>query len=174
MVQGGIDTFTRTTPILLSTPEPSAASTPPPISMTSTSPPGAAAVQHIADRRTFSDVLDVPSSPTPVLDNMPPTESHSSMLATAPLGPSPHVTSAPDLGAAVGEGSTKAASQKGRDAPDPPSASRANIMAASDLSPHLPSSASDVAISGPSRRSPDTEHIGDHPQHLSHGQYDIV
>ena len=131
VIQGGIDTSTTTTP--LSTLEPSA-STLPPTSMASTSPPGAVAVPYIADRRTSSDVLDVLSLPslTLVLDNMlltgpqssldsPVTgpdhsssspESHSSLLAPAAPGPSrPRL--APDLGnAADGEGSAKAALRK--------------------------------------------------------------
>jgi len=171
--------------------------TPHPTPETSTSVPplsSAAALQHNAGRRTSSDVLDVPSlpSPTPVLDEMFPTgprsssdspvtgsdlasfspESHSSMLAPAAPGPSPQATSAPDLGAAAeGEGGTKAASHKERDALDPPSASRANILAAPDLPPQSPSSVTDVAIPGPSWFSLGAEHTGDHS---SRGQYDIV
>ena len=74
--QGDIDTSTTTIPLF--TPDPSAST--PPTSMASTSPPSTVAVQHIADRCTSSDVLDVPSllSPTPVLDNMPPTGPQSS------------------------------------------------------------------------------------------------
>ena len=72
VIKGGIDTSARTIP--LSTPEPSA-STAPLTSIALASPPGTVAVQHIADRRISSDVLDVPSlpSPTPVLHNMLPT-----------------------------------------------------------------------------------------------------
>ncbi len=196
-IQGGTDTSTTTTP--LSTLEPSAY-TPPPTSMASTSTPGAVAVQHIADRRTPSDVLDVPSLPSPiqVLDDIPPTcprassnspvtgsdhassspGPHSSFLAPASPGPSRlRVSSAPDLGAVIEvEGSAKAALHKERDALDPPSAIRENIMAAPDLPPHSPPSSlvTDVAITGPSWRSLGDEHTGDHPPHPSRGQYNIV
>ncbi|KAI9453482.1 hypothetical protein BJY52DRAFT_1225600 [Lactarius psammicola] len=102
--------------------------------MTSTSPPGAVAIQHIAEFRTFSDISDVPALPPPiqVLDSMPPTgrqaslnspNLHSSPLAPASLGQTrPQLSSAPDLGAVtVGEGSAKAASYEERDALDSPS-----------------------------------------------------
>jgi len=196
VIQGVVDTSAGT--MHPSTPEPSAP-TPPPASVASTSPPGVVALQHIADHRTPSDILDVPLSPslTPVLDNMLPTdpqslldfpmtgsdhasspESHSLPLAPAAPGPSrPQPSFAPDLGAAAkGESSAKAALHKERDALDPPSAIRENIMAAPNLplqSPSL-SSVTDVAIAGPSRRSLGAEHTGDHPSHPLHGQYDIV
>jgi len=77
VIQGAIDTSATTIPIF--TPKPSAST--PPTSVSVTSPPGVVAVQHIADRRTSSDVLDVPSlpSPTPVLDDMLPTGPRSSL-----------------------------------------------------------------------------------------------
>ncbi|KAI9441076.1 hypothetical protein BJY52DRAFT_1217102 [Lactarius psammicola] len=184
------------TMIPLSTPDPSA-STPP---TASTSPPGAVAVQHIAEFHTPLDILDVPALPSPiqVLDTMPPTgplaslnppmtgsdhtssspESHSSL--PAPVSPSqilPQLSSEPDLGAVTeGEGSAKAASHKERDALDSPSGIRENIITAPDLPPQspLPPSFTEVAIACPSWRSLGAEHTGDHPPHSSHGQYDIV
>ncbi|KAI9444366.1 hypothetical protein BJY52DRAFT_1316572 [Lactarius psammicola] len=118
VIQGRIDTSTTTIPLF--TPEPSASSSP-----TSTSSPDAIAVQDITDRRTPSDVLDVPSlpSPTPVLDNILPTKSQSSLLRLATPGLScPRLSSSSDLGAAAeGEGIAKAALHKERDALDPPS-----------------------------------------------------
>jgi len=197
MIQGGIDTSTTTIPLSILEPP---ASTPPLTSMASTSPLGAVAVQHILDRCTSSDVLDVPSlpSPTPVLDNMLPTgpqssldspvtesnhvsslpETYSSLLAPSAPGPSrPRLSSAPYMGAATeGEGRAKVASRKERDALDPPSAIWENIMTAPDLPPQLssPLSITDVAIAGPSWRSLDVEHTGDHLPHSSHGQYNIV
>ncbi len=196
-IQGGIDISITTIPHF--TPEP-LASTQPPTSIVPTSPLGAVAVQHITERRTSSDVLDVPSlpSPTPVLNNMLHTgpqsslnspvtrsdhassfpESHSSLLApAAPNRPRPRQSSALDLGAAAeGEGSAKAALHKERDALDPASAILENIIAPPDLPPQSlsPSSVTDVAIAGPSRCSLGAEHTGDHPPHTSHGQYDIV
>jgi hypothetical protein len=195
VIRGGISSDTSTSTIPFSTPERSVST--PPTSMASTSPPGAVAVQHIADRHTSSDVLDVPSLPSPTLalDNMFPTglqssldspvtgsdhtsspESHSSLLALAVPGPSrPWLSSAPHLSAAIeGEGSVKAALHKERDALDPPLAE--NIMAAPDLPPQSPSppSVTGIAFTGRSRRSLDAEHTGHHRPHPSHGQYDIV
>jgi len=199
VIQGGIGI--STTMIPLSAPEPLASTHP--TSMASTSPPGAVAVQHIADRRTSSDVLDVPSlpSPTPVLDNMLPTgphssldspvtgsdhpsssspESHSSPLAPAvPSLPHPRLTSAPDLGAAAeGDGSTKAAFRKRKEEDTLYSSSeiRNNIITTSDPPPQSPSppSVTDIAIAGPSQRTLDAEHTKDNPPHPSHGQFDIV
>ncbi|KAI9450673.1 hypothetical protein BJY52DRAFT_1227080 [Lactarius psammicola] len=92
--------------------------------MTSTSPPGILTVQTITDCRTSSDVLDDPSlpSPTPVLDDMLPTEPHSSLIAPASPGRSrPRLSSAPDMGSSTkGECTAKAALHKERDALDPP------------------------------------------------------
>ncbi|KAI9450680.1 hypothetical protein BJY52DRAFT_1301550, partial [Lactarius psammicola] len=151
VIQG--DTDTPTTTIPLSIPEPSAAT--PPTSIALTPPPSAVAVRHIMDYRTSSDVLAVPSlpSPTPVPDNMLPTgpssffdppvtgtdhtyspESHSSLLAPAASGPSrARVSFAPDLSAAAErEGTTDAALHKERDAL---TAIQENTIAALDIPP---------------------------------------
>ncbi|KAH9009746.1 hypothetical protein EDB83DRAFT_2322652 [Lactarius deliciosus] len=82
--------------------------------MALTSQRGAVATQHIAGRRTSSDVLDDPSLPSPfhVLDGMPPTEHHLLPLAPTPGPPRPPLSSAPDPGAVVeGEGSAGAEAQ---------------------------------------------------------------
>ncbi|KAI9441078.1 hypothetical protein BJY52DRAFT_1320807 [Lactarius psammicola] len=139
-IHSGIDTSTITVP--LSTPEPSA-STPTSTSMTSTSPPGIVAAQDIAYNRLSTDVLDVSSLPfrTPVIDDIPPTESHSSLLAPAASGRShSRQSSAPDPGASVeGEGGAKAGLHKEEDTLDPPSAIRENIMTTPDIPSQLPS-----------------------------------
>ncbi|KAH9034259.1 hypothetical protein EDB85DRAFT_2144531 [Lactarius pseudohatsudake] len=143
------------------------ASTPP---TSSISPPGVVAVQQIADRRTSSDVLDIPSLPssTPVPDGMHPIESHSSLLAPAAPCPSrPRLM----LSSAPRGGSANVAWDGERDALDPPSTNRENIMAAPDLPPQ---SVTDSAIADPSWRFLGAEHTGNHPPHPSHGQYDIV
>ncbi|KAI9448639.1 hypothetical protein BJY52DRAFT_1365554 [Lactarius psammicola] len=146
VTQGSVDTSSITIPH--STLEP--LSSTPFASIASTSPPGVVAVQHIADYRTSSDILDIPSlpSPNPVLNDMLPTESHSSPLTPAdapgPSHPSPRLSSAPDLGdGAEGEGSAKSEFRKERDALDPPLAIRENVMATPNLLPHL---VTDVAI----------------------------
>ncbi|KAI9445738.1 hypothetical protein BJY52DRAFT_1420673 [Lactarius psammicola] len=120
-----------------------------------TSPPGDVAVQHVTDRRISSDAQDVPSLPfpTPVLNNVLPTEYNLSLLAPAsPRTSRPQLSSAPDLGAAAkGEGSANAALLKETDALDPPSAIREYIIAPPDLpqSPS-PSSVTEGATAGPS------------------------
>ncbi|KAH8981075.1 hypothetical protein EDB92DRAFT_1820361 [Lactarius akahatsu] len=153
----------------LSTPELSAPSHPSTFKA-STSLPGA-----ITHRRTPSpsDAPDISSSP-PVVDNTLPTdpllssdspsgpgsdhapsspESHSSMLAPAlPGPPPPRSISAPDLGAAEGEGSALVSSREDKDALGPALAIRKHT----------------------SRSSLDAKHMGDHPPHPSHGQYDIM
>ncbi|KAI9453480.1 hypothetical protein BJY52DRAFT_1418277 [Lactarius psammicola] len=154
VMHSGVVTSTTTVPISTLNP---LASTPPPTSMVSTSPPDAVADLQTVDCRAPSDDPDVPSLPptSPVLDNMLPIglqsfldspvtgsdhaslpDSHSSLLDPAAPGPShPRLSSAPDMGtAAGGEGTAKAALHKERDALDTPSAVRENIMAA----PHLP------------------------------------
>ncbi|KAH9054795.1 hypothetical protein EDB87DRAFT_1418172 [Lactarius vividus] len=160
-IQGGIDIPTTTIPFPTAEPSTSA---PPPLASTF---PGGFVDPHIIDCRTSSDVLDVslPPSPTPVLDNIPSTGIHSSLLApAAPAAPgtsSPQPLFSSDLGATIeGEGSTGAAL--------PPSAIRENTMAASDLPPQmpLPPSVTDPAISSPSWRSLVPHH--------SHDQYNIV
>jgi len=90
VIQGSIDTSTMTP---LSNKEPSAST--PPTPMASTSPPGAVAIQNIADRRTSLDVLDVPSlpSPTPVLDNILPTGLQPTLVS--PVTESNHGSSSP-------------------------------------------------------------------------------
>ncbi|KAF8272065.1 hypothetical protein EI94DRAFT_1718917 [Lactarius quietus] len=145
-----------------------------PTSMASPCSPGAVAVQHITGRRTSPDVQGVPTLPSRdlVVDNMFPTESHSSLSAPAVPGPSlPLLSSAPDLSAAAeGEGSAKAALHE-RNALDSPSAIRGTIMAAPDLPPRpSPSSVTNVTSAGPSPRS---EKPGDQPLRHSHGLYDI-
>ncbi len=132
----------------------------------------------VTESQSFAQakLLDFPVTGSDHASSSP--ESHSSPLAPAAPGPSrPQPSFAPDLGAAAkGESSAKAALHKERDALDPPSAIRENIMAAPNLplqSPS-PSPVTDVAIAGPSWRSLSAEHTGDHPPHLSHGQYDIV
>ncbi|KAI9461973.1 hypothetical protein BJY52DRAFT_1222175 [Lactarius psammicola] len=180
------------------TPEHSASSRPP-TSRASTSPPSAITVQHTTHRRTSSDIPNIPSSPpTAVLDNVPPTglplssdspvtgsdhassspESHSSMLAPVAPGPSPpRLISALDLGVATeGEGSHAHAGLRKDNDPLDPSAIRKNIMTAPDLSRQEPSppSVTGVAIAGPSRSSLDAEHMGDHPPHPLQGRYDIT
>ncbi|KAH9166396.1 hypothetical protein EDB89DRAFT_2004061 [Lactarius sanguifluus] len=192
MVQGGVDTSTTT--ISLSTSEPLAPT--PPTSTVSTSPPIVVTVQHIADCSTYSEVLDVPSSPspTPVLANVLPTgrqlsldpsmtrphassppEPHSSLLA--PAAPGVHSCLLPlELDAATeGEGRVMAALHE-KDPLDPPSAIREKIIAVIDPPTQSPppSSVGGVAIAGPSWRSPGVRHTGDHPSHSLHGQFNIV
>ncbi|KAH9034794.1 hypothetical protein EDB84DRAFT_1676108 [Lactarius hengduanensis] len=116
VIQDSIATSAKTIP--LSTVEPSA-STPPP---TSTFPPGAVAVQNIADRCTSLDIAGVPTlpSPTPFLYNILPTGSHLSLLAPAVL-------------------------HKKGDALGPPSAIQENIMPAPDQILQSPS-VTDVVV----------------------------
>ncbi|KAH9017451.1 hypothetical protein EDB83DRAFT_2437177 [Lactarius deliciosus] len=154
--------------------------TPPPTPFASTSPPGAASFQNIADRCTSSDVLDVPllPSPAPVLEGILPTGSHSSLLAPAAPGPPLlRLVIATGPGAArEGENSVEAVSHKESGALDPPSTIQEHITAALDLPPQLPSppSVTGVVIAGSSRRSLGAEHTGDCPPHPLHSQYDIV
>jgi hypothetical protein len=197
VIQGGTDT-TRTIPF--PTPEPSV-STSPLVSMVSTPspPPGAAAIQRITDRRTSLNIQSLPSlpSPAPVLANILPTgsqssldspvtgsdhtysyaESHLSLPAPAAPGPSrPQLPSPPDSHTATeGEGSSKATLHE-RNALDPPSTIRETIMAAPNLPPQSPSpsSVTKVTSAGPLRRSLGAEHTGIQPLHPSHGRYDIV
>ncbi len=144
--RGGIDTSARTMPHPM--PEPSLA---PPLA--STFPPSAIALQHNAVLRSS---LDVPSSPPiPVPENRFPTdpslssdppvtgsdhvrslpESHSSMLAAAPLG-TPQPTSVPDLGATAEDGgSTKVILHEDKDAFSSPLVNHANTTATPDLPP---------------------------------------
>ncbi|KAI9445698.1 hypothetical protein BJY52DRAFT_1315518 [Lactarius psammicola] len=171
VIQDGMDTFTRTTP--LSTQDLSAST--PPNSKASTRQTGAARVQTAANCRTSSDDPDVPSSPspTPVLDVMLPTESHSSLRTPAAPGLlDPRLSSAPHLGAdAEGEGSARAASHMEQDSLYPRWPIYEDITLTPDLPPQLPSPLSilGVATAGPSRRSFDAEYTGDHPPHPSHG-----
>ncbi|KAH9014329.1 hypothetical protein EDB84DRAFT_1636886 [Lactarius hengduanensis] len=121
------------------------------------------------ERRTSSGRLDFPSSPspTPILDDMLQTESHS---------PIQWLSSAPDLGATTeGDGSAEVSLHKEKDAIYPLLLIRENTMFTPELPSQSPSpqSVNDVAIAGPSRRSLDAEHTGDLP-HPSRGQYDIV
>lgn len=102
-----------------------------------------------------------------------PTEAHSAFPALA----APGLSLPPDLGAASeGGGGAEAALHREKDAIYHPSAIPKNTIS----NPKLPSqslspqSVNDVATAGPSRRSLDAEHTGEHPRHPSHGQYDIV
>ena len=167
----------------LSTRNPSASN--PPTPMAPTSPPGAVAPQHIADRRASSNVLDVPSLPSlaPALDETHPADlqssiisiltgselassspdNHPSLLVPTTPGPSrPRLFSAQILvPTAEGEGSAKPALHKERDSLDSPSAIREYTMAAPDDLPQQSlssSSITDVAIASPSWRSLGAEH----------------
>ena len=160
------------------------ASSSPPKSKASASPPDSVAVPQSADRRTPSGGPDVPSSPspTPVLDDPlppnPPLSSHSPVtgskhsslpesIIVPTVGPSrPRLSSVPDL----------VVLHKERDPHEPPSAICKNTLAAPDRPPQSlsQSSVTDVAIPGPLWSSPDVEHTGDHALHPSHDQYDIV
>ncbi|KAH9061972.1 hypothetical protein EDB87DRAFT_1682636 [Lactarius vividus] len=143
---------------------------------TSTSLPSAITVLHTAHRPSPSDVPDIPSSPTAVLDNMLHTGSHSLMLTPATYCSSPQLIPAPVLGPATeGEGSTRVGSRKDKDALGP-SAIRKNVMAVPGFSsqPPSPPSVSGVASTGPLRGSLNAEHTGGHPPHPLHGQYDFV
>ncbi|KAH9024175.1 hypothetical protein EDB84DRAFT_1678143 [Lactarius hengduanensis] len=174
VIQGSLDTSTTTIPF--PTVEP-AAPAPPPTPLASTFP-GGFVVPYIVDRRTSSGILNVPLPPsTPVLNNMPPTGSHSLLLV--PASPSLsrlQPSSTPDLDAAIeGEGGTKAALHKESDALDTPSAILENVMTTPDLPPLFPSpSVTDAAVAGPSWHPLEAEHTGHHPPHPSHDQYDIV
>ncbi|KAH9017474.1 hypothetical protein EDB83DRAFT_2437573 [Lactarius deliciosus] len=175
VIQGSLDT--STTMIPLPTVEPLAPA-PPPTPLVSTFPGGFVG-PYIVDQRTSSGIPNVPSLPssTAVLNNMPPTGSHSLLLV--PASPSPsrlQPSSAPDLDAATeGEGTAKAALHKESDALDTPSAILENVMTTPDLPPQFPSpSVTDAAAAGPSWRPLGTEHTGHHPPHPSHDQYDIV
>ncbi|KAH9168316.1 hypothetical protein EDB89DRAFT_1909383 [Lactarius sanguifluus] len=145
--------------------------------MTPTSPPVAVAVQHITGRRASLDVPDAPVLPSPSLVLFP-TESHSSMLApTAPSPSHPQLSSAPDINAsAEGEGSAKVALHKEKAAHDSPSMIQENTMTAPGLPLQSPPplSITDITTTGPSSRSLDVEHTGDHSPHPSYGQYDII
>ncbi|KAH9057255.1 hypothetical protein EDB87DRAFT_1686538 [Lactarius vividus] len=175
---GSIDTCAKAT--RLSTLDPSA-SNPPTKSKALTSPPDVVAVPRNAHRRTPSDGTDIPSSPspTPVLDDRPLTESHSSMLApTSSFASLARPTSAPDLSVIVEDGGNpKTGLRKDKDTRDPsPIRENENIMAIPDLppQPRSPPSVTGVAISDPSLRSLDAKHTGDRPPHPSDSQYDIV
>ncbi|KAH9031793.1 hypothetical protein EDB85DRAFT_2145930 [Lactarius pseudohatsudake] len=110
-------------------------------------------------------------SPTPILDDMFPTESHSPIPAFAAPCPSPDLSAASE-----GGGGAEAALHREKDAIYHPSAIPEHTMFSPELAPQSlsPQSINDVAIADPSRRSLDAEHTGEHPQHPSHGQYDIV
>ncbi|KAH9174490.1 hypothetical protein EDB89DRAFT_546613 [Lactarius sanguifluus] len=84
-LQGGIKTSTTMTPL----PAPERSAPLPPDSMASAPPPCSVTDQHIEDRHTSSDVLEISllPSPTPALDNMLSIESRS--LPRAPTAPGP-------------------------------------------------------------------------------------
>ncbi|KAN0139098.1 hypothetical protein V8E53_003100 [Lactarius tabidus] len=137
-------------------------SSPPPKSNVSASPPEDVPAGHTALSCTPSGDLNVSSalSPTLVLDDILPTEYHSSVLSTA----------------ADGEGSVKVGLSMEMDASYSATAIRENITATTDRPPQLPtpSRVTDVAIDNPSTGSLGTEHT-EHPHlDLSHCQYDIV
>ncbi|KAH8991003.1 hypothetical protein EDB92DRAFT_1816512 [Lactarius akahatsu] len=174
---GSIDTCVKTT--RLSALDPSASNLSP-RSKALTSPPGAVAVPRNAHRRTPSDDLNIPSSPspTPVLDDKPLTEPHSTVLAPASSFASlSRPTSVPDLGVVTEDGGNpKTGLLKDKDTRDSPVREDEDIMANPDLPPqsHLSPSVTSVAISDPSLRSLDAKHTGDRPPHPSDSQYDIV
>ena len=179
----------------LSTPEPSA-STSPPESRALASPPDTVDVEHSADSHAPS--IDVPSSPSPtqVLPTGPPLTSDFTVIGTdhtsssleylspmlAPGAPSPSRLlhpSASDMGAvSEGESSVKPAFCMEKDAPHPPLKIREDSMADPDLPPQSlsPPPIIDVAIAGRShsQSSLDVEHTADHPSHPLHGQFDGV
>ncbi|KAI9445694.1 hypothetical protein BJY52DRAFT_1420701 [Lactarius psammicola] len=174
VIQGGIDTTTTIPPYI---PEPSASS--PPISISSTSPPGAVSLQHIAEHCTPPDDPDfrAPSSPTLVPNNTLPTESHSLMPTPAASGPFyPQLSSTPPdpETATEGKGSAKAVLRKEMTAFHSP-AIREDVMTP-DLPPQSPSPPSiiNVAIAGLSQGPLDAKQTGHRPPRPSHGQYDIV
>ena len=182
-----IEIFPRTTHLL--NPELSVY-TPPPSSMTSTSPPDAATLEHTAGRNAPLDDLDVSwsPSPTPVMLSTGPLlspdssaigsdhpasypESRSSMLAPGAPGPSrPRGFSAPDMDAASrgkGNAVAKAALREEKGTPYRSSTiHREEIIANPDLPPQSPSS---PPINN-------AENTGGHPPRCSRGyrQYDIV
>ncbi|KAH9012540.1 hypothetical protein EDB84DRAFT_1535641 [Lactarius hengduanensis] len=155
-------------------PTPGTSPSGPPTSVASTSPPRAVAFQHFAGHCTSSGVLGAPSLPSPpsVLNSVLPIgpqsssdspvtipdhasspESHS--LPQTPIAPNqsrPRLSSAPSLDVAEEEDSGKATLPEDRDALDPPSSIRDNIIAAPYLSSQPPSPllVTDVAIAAPS------------------------
>ncbi|KAH9037559.1 hypothetical protein EDB84DRAFT_1560575 [Lactarius hengduanensis] len=157
---GGIDDTAG--PMLLSTPEISVPSHPS-TSKASTSLPDA--ITHCRTPSP-SDAPDISSSP-PVVDNTLPTdpllssdsparpgsdhapsspESHSSMLAPAlPGPPPPRSISAPDLGAAEGDGSALVSSREDKDALGPALAIRKNTSRSSQRQAHGRSSSAPFA-----------------------------
>ncbi|KAH9054599.1 hypothetical protein EDB83DRAFT_2392767 [Lactarius deliciosus] len=174
-MRDGTDTFTRMIPI--STPDIFASTVP--TSEDSSHSTSAAYVHHAETHRTSSGHPDDPLSPSPTLvfDGMLLTESHSSVLAPASASLSRlRLSSVPDLSPVTteGEGRAKSVFHKENDAPNP-SPIVGDIMTNSDLPPQLPlpKLMTDVTIiAGHSRRS--LNYTGDHPQNLSHGQYNIV
>ncbi|KAF8261753.1 hypothetical protein EI94DRAFT_1745273 [Lactarius quietus] len=151
-----------------------------PVTTTSTSSvssTGAASLQNTTDILVHSDAPAIPPSAStgPGLDDIP--ESRCPTSATKSPGTSPHSTSAPKPGTA--EGSSKAGSREDEDTPDPPLVNRAiqantvDILDPPRQPPPLPP-ATDIAITGRSRRDSDVGKTGDHLPHTSHGQYDIV
>ncbi|KAH9009840.1 hypothetical protein EDB83DRAFT_2452200, partial [Lactarius deliciosus] len=166
-----------TSVISLSDPTP-ATSTPTP-SLSFASLPAAVSLQHNAE--TPLDAPNLPSSASgnPVIDNILPTEPHSSMIVTPAPSTSPGPTSAPDVGAmAKDDGRPQLGLRKQKDTPgilEVDQAIHANSMA--NLDPPPPPlmrsiTKPEVAIAGPSPREPD--HDADHPPHISHGRYDMV
>ncbi|KAN0140486.1 hypothetical protein V8E53_001695 [Lactarius tabidus] len=158
-IRGSTDLSSRT--MLRSALEPSTSSSPL-MSNASGSPLEEVPVEHIALNCTPSGDLSVLStpSPMPVLDDMLPTESHSSILSTA----------------VDGEGSAKVGLSMEMDASCSTTAIREDVTVTTDRPPQLPtpSGVTDIGIENPSTDSLGTEHT-EHP-HLdpAHCQYDIV
>jgi hypothetical protein len=127
------------------------------MSTSSVVPPAPLSPQHIADLLVHPDEPEVPSSafPEPVLDDSTDT--------------SPKPTSAPELDTSEGT-STKAGLREDKGALDTPSVNRANTSTVLDHPPQPPSqsSATDMAISGPSQEELNAEHTGDPHSHKLH------
>ena len=150
--------------------------------LASTSPPGAVGHQLNADLRvSSSDGPDIPpSSPIPVLGNIPlaglqlSSDPHATRSSHAPPGPEsqplipavpppPQSVSEPDWDAAAeGEGSTRAAFRKDKDASGPPSVNPTKTIAASHDPLQLPPP--------PLPLSQDAEERGYQPLHSLHGK----
>ena len=163
-ILGRIDTSTTTIP---SSPQPSAST--PPTSTASTSPPGIAVVPHIIDNHAPLDALPVPSRPLPTTVLMH-TGPHSSLNPLTTGSNRPYSLDSPPSQLAP---TSPSASQKERKALDPLSETTITGPDQLPMSPS-PSLVTQISVAGPSWRSLDAEHTGDHLQYPSRGQYDIV
>ncbi|KAN0140442.1 hypothetical protein V8E53_001651 [Lactarius tabidus] len=167
-----IDTSPRTMPLETST---STASVP---------PTGDLSLQDNTGLLVHSDAPEIPFPilPAPVLEDILPRESQSSIMARTSPGTSPWPTSAHELVAAAGdEGSTKASSREDhhKDALDIPPidrASGASTMAIVDVLPQLPPlpSVTDKAIASLSPQEFDAENTRDSPPRTLHGRDDAM